>query len=339
MTIPVSSIFLKKFNIKNKSKTVLILLLLMQINSGNTTELPIPDAEHVTRKIPTDHLEGEKTFVLRLGSSPETESYIPGIYQKQDNTYQSLMDGSYARRLATLNVRLQNVVHVHIVEQQPYAYKWKSMPYYWYTSDKNRVTNLVADFNSNRFPPLFGEALLSLEAPSPQVDLIITDDRVAKFIVARDTVFTLMRMLKPRGVLVVTDLDEDYEGERYDPDCMFYKLSPAVYVKKFGIFDDPTIPVNQTRIRHGLLDLMFNPILDTESPLVGPFEYTLGEQVFISNFYINPITYLISAKGTDGKSILRSHKLALSILPFTVDRLKPIPYHGSQRMLVIERKD
>jgi hypothetical protein len=336
----------KKISTKNKLMAVLALLFFMQVNNGNASDTPVlPPTEHsqtsvdhtnlsetskssctlaVEAQVPQDApvpisvefdtLQNRDTFILRLGSSPETKHYMLGVNDKHDNTYQALVDGSYARKLALLGIPLRNIAHVHIVEEQHYADKWETMPYYWYLSSESNVVNIVADFNSERFLPLVETVLQSLAAPTPKVDLIITDDKVAKFIRYRSTVLTFIGMLKSGGVLVITDLDENYDGERYDPCCMFCKLTPESFTLGLEQHGEPRQRVDQMRKRYGLMDLMFNSELEATSQIAGPIEHEIDDMKFTVNFFPNRLAFFRFATAKSRENLF-PYTVAHTILP------------------------
>lgn len=195
--------------------------------------------------------EHSNIFILRLGSCP-TSSGTWG-YEKEDNSYREWLSQDYRRCIEKANIPFKNIIHNYITEVQPIAMKWAKTPIYFHINNADELpTNIVADFNSERFNSGISSLMAGLRNAECLFDCIITDDRTTKFL-HTSGLSNVISMLKIGGIAIFTDLDEDYAWQ-YDKDCMFCKQTKETF-QKF-MLQEP-LPYDDYGQKYGLFDLVF----------------------------------------------------------------------------------
>ena len=174
-------------------------------------------------------LKFRNTYILRLGSSPTTERYLPGVYDKPDNSYVSWRDGSYESTLAHKGLPLKNVVHNSLIEQYKYAFELGYKPSIdceFKAEDPHTfgsISHITANFNLPELKLATNLLLPKLGSSEPAFDFIATDEKTTKFIISDSGLYNVLSLLKVGGIAIFTHIDENY-GWQFDSLAMAPKL-------------------------------------------------------------------------------------------------------------------
>lgn len=185
---------------------------------GDTTDVKENEYEDTTDvKKNEDKLEElgklkyKDTFILRLGSSPQTKEWLHNP-NDADNSYNEWRTGLYGQVLRQLGIPMRNIIHCYCFEGLG-DYVISNESFHYVAKDGN-VTRLVTDFNRKDLAsvakPLMNELKNSPNSEEIKFfDYIITDNRVTKFIKSEKTLYNILETLKVGGKAIFTDLNEN----------------------------------------------------------------------------------------------------------------------------------
>ena len=127
-------------------------------------------------------LKYKDTFILRLGSSPQTSEWNHNS-DDADNSYNEWKTGLYRRVLRFLGIPMRNIVHCYCFEGLGYDNSDKS---FHYMAKDGTVTRLITDFNKSDLAsaakPLMNELKASPNSEETKFfDYIITFDSLFSF--------------------------------------------------------------------------------------------------------------------------------------------------------------